>query len=180
MQQLRCSRSSATLPAHNTAKHRAKTNRGGGVELFIDRFRPGGMVISLQVNDNQCANFWSRSSVCCCNSLLLTQRRTRRFTHTLSPGGTRTRILPWKLHYLTERSAWLPLIVRVNRFSDLVGLRCSQKRRRSAAEAIAVQLYSPTSRVLLWISAPRLLAGLVVRLNAWSTQEKQQSNLVFK
>lgn len=135
----------------------------GGVELFIDRIRPGGMVISLQVNDNQCANFWSRSSVCCCNSLLLTQHRTPPvYAHALSRRHTNAYfILKTSLSYLAISVASFDR--PRNSFSDLVGLRCSQKRRRSAAGAIAMQLYSPTSRVVLWLSAPRVLAGLVVR-----------------
>lgn len=53
MQQLRCSRSSATHSAYNTAREK----EGGSGGLFIDRIRPGRLIISLQVNDDRCANF---------------------------------------------------------------------------------------------------------------------------
>lgn len=64
-----------------TPRNTVQREGGWGVELFIDRIRPGGMIISLQVNDNHCVNFCNRSSVCCCNSLLLTQHQPPLYAH---------------------------------------------------------------------------------------------------
>lgn len=150
----------------------------GGCEgdLFIDRTRPGGMIISLQVNDNHCANFCSRSSLCCCNSLLLTQHQSS-FTHALLPRiRTWMRISSWKLDYLTQLSACLPLIIRG---------RDSQTWSISAARRHVAVLQQERSRCnsilpppVQLSGSPRLLAGRVVRLNAWST--KISNSLVFK
>lgn len=76
------------------------------------------MIISLQVKDSRCANFFRRSSLCCCNSLLLTQHQPP-FTHTCPLHMNAYFILKTSLSHLVVSVP--PFDRASNRYSDLVG-----------------------------------------------------------
>ena len=163
VQQLRCSRSSATHSGYNPAKHCAESE-GSAFHRPNQARRGWSFHCRWKIVAVPTSFAGARSAV----ATVCSWRSTNPPLRTLAR-CTWMRILSWKLHYLTWLSACLPLIVPLIDTQTWLVPSCSQKRRGFAA-AIAMSPNSPGSCAVLWLSAPRVPAGPVSGVNAWSTK----------